>query len=922
MDYHEGNSLGTCITRKDKGYENNKWIYLLSKRGEDRMKEERVKDFLSQYYLWEFNIIPLRNKSKIPAVPWKEFQVRKFPEKELKKYLGETENFAVVTGAISNNLVVLDFDIPNLFENFRTEYSSLVSSTLVVRTGRKGYHIYFRTPEPIHSYLGGKDRKIDIKGEGGYVVLPPAIHPDTGQRYEIVNNHPPLKLTMKEWKEIWTTLKKKDKDRKKKEKNDALVKLIEIIYPYWKEGQRDKVEYALLGYLRKKKVSKESAMTLIEKIVELTGDDEKSMRMAVLERTYNLPFNRLRGYTQLKDILQERDLWRLEKHVKALVKNDFSEKKNPMSKGEIKRVPYIALEDDLYLAVWDGKDNYKFAHLDRNGDIELLDIVKIEGVTYIPKEKGKIPIGYPSFDIVDAPSMTANEIMDLLKQHVSRYADMEENDLEMSIFYIMATWFYRKSNTVAYLRFLGDTGKGKSRMLKVIGDLCFYPLKLGGGASRSAIMRVQEQYHGTLILDESDFKGDKEDEMIKYINSGFERDNPFILTNKNTYQIEIFDAFSPKLFAMRHPFGDSATEGRLLSIEPYETFRIDIPAVLPLRYDDEVKVLRDILARFTLENWAKVKAENRELIQTLNIEPRVKQLATPLSIILPLFGEDMNNKFIAWLMKRQEEIAKHRANSDEGFLFNAIVDMIKGDVNGENLPEYVDYLENEVDGKRKFKVITTGMLREYVGFSPRKINKLLGELGFEVARRRVNINGEAKRPTVVQLQNTNRWVENWRRYRWGEEIMDVPEVIKASGRKYKKAMDLMNVMDAYQGVQSPLRKNRLNLLKKYSSGVCKDISPLCPMCPFQYPLVYEYPFHLNSDGKLEVTNIRGDEFSIEESSSSMLVKVLEHFKVELPRDLPNETFVLECSRGDIRILPIKVAKILESAGKVEIVGVK
>ena len=47
-----------------------------------------------------------------------------------------------------------------------------------------GFHLYFRYPNFPVTCATGIFKGIDIKGDGGQVVAPPSIHPDTGRRYQ------------------------------------------------------------------------------------------------------------------------------------------------------------------------------------------------------------------------------------------------------------------------------------------------------------------------------------------------------------------------------------------------------------------------------------------------------------------------------------------------------------------------------------------------------------------------------------------------------------------------------------------------------------------------------------------------------------------------------------------------------------------
>ena len=128
-------------------------------------------------------MIPLRHNSKIPAIKWEPYQGKRYDGA-----IPESQNFGVVCGRISGNLVVLYVDIadPSLPDRI---LKSATKRTLVVRTGSGGYHIYVRCKElPRSETLKGERGRVEIKSEGMYVVGPTSVHPDTGKEYEIISD--------------------------------------------------------------------------------------------------------------------------------------------------------------------------------------------------------------------------------------------------------------------------------------------------------------------------------------------------------------------------------------------------------------------------------------------------------------------------------------------------------------------------------------------------------------------------------------------------------------------------------------------------------------------------------------------------------------------------------------------------------------
>jgi len=158
-----------------------------------------------ELYLAGLAVIPLGAKSKRPdgeALPkdehgqptWKPYQKRRADASERFAWFGDhaERNVGVVCGWVSGDgngrsLVVLDFDEPGAYEAFARANLELVKSTWVVRSS-KGYHVYLRAPGKVQTTKmpGG-----DLKGEGGYVVAPPSIHPD-GPAYTWANRTPEI----------------------------------------------------------------------------------------------------------------------------------------------------------------------------------------------------------------------------------------------------------------------------------------------------------------------------------------------------------------------------------------------------------------------------------------------------------------------------------------------------------------------------------------------------------------------------------------------------------------------------------------------------------------------------------------------------------------------------------------------------------
>jgi hypothetical protein len=135
--------------------------------------------FASEYCDRGWSVIPLAGKR--PAVSsWSEFRERRADLSELRQWFKSgSGNLGIITGALSG-LVVVDCDSTE-DADFWSE--SFPRTPLASITGRGGSHFYYRYPsdEVVGNRAGLLKRQIDLRGEGGYVVAPPSLHPNGTQ---------------------------------------------------------------------------------------------------------------------------------------------------------------------------------------------------------------------------------------------------------------------------------------------------------------------------------------------------------------------------------------------------------------------------------------------------------------------------------------------------------------------------------------------------------------------------------------------------------------------------------------------------------------------------------------------------------------------------------------------------------------------
>lgn len=96
---------------------------------------------------------------------------------------------AVRTGQPSG-VVVIDIDPGNGGDLRALIQRGLAPPTAHVVTGSGGWHLWYRWPgRPVPCSAGRIAPGVDVRGDGGYVVVPPSTHPRTGRAYRWTGRH-------------------------------------------------------------------------------------------------------------------------------------------------------------------------------------------------------------------------------------------------------------------------------------------------------------------------------------------------------------------------------------------------------------------------------------------------------------------------------------------------------------------------------------------------------------------------------------------------------------------------------------------------------------------------------------------------------------------------------------------------------------
>ncbi len=153
------------------------------------MKENKLEilEEASRYIALGFSVIPLGSITKdefgkkvieYPKDGWKKYQENIVSQEEVSQW--GCENLGIVTGKVSN-LLVLDTDSYKQNYNIELFKSFNLPITPVQETASGGRQYFFRLPKDLiiknAVCIGSKDSGIDIRGDGGMVIVSPSTTP-------------------------------------------------------------------------------------------------------------------------------------------------------------------------------------------------------------------------------------------------------------------------------------------------------------------------------------------------------------------------------------------------------------------------------------------------------------------------------------------------------------------------------------------------------------------------------------------------------------------------------------------------------------------------------------------------------------------------------------------------------------------------
>ena len=209
-----------------------------------------AKDYANEYLAAGISVLPLKcDGSKKPSInSWKELQSRLATDSEVNEWFVGNVGIGVITGKVSGNLEVIDFDMHQLLPPVLSMLPMSIKDKLSIYETPGGWHVAYRCDKingntkiamwetirtPSRKGYGPasldlKGVRIETRGEGGYIVAegsPCAVHATgipychyMGPRLESVQT-----ISTDERKLLWLTCNQFDLSEQRKEQTKQNV---------------------------------------------------------------------------------------------------------------------------------------------------------------------------------------------------------------------------------------------------------------------------------------------------------------------------------------------------------------------------------------------------------------------------------------------------------------------------------------------------------------------------------------------------------------------------------------------------------------------------------------------------------------------------------------------------------------------------
>jgi len=546
--------------------------------------ENRI--YAHKYLEFGWSIIPIVQGDKRPYINWKEYQERKPTREEIDSWFDQWPDagIALVTGSISGIVV---FDIDSQEGISAVHERGGFPQTPRSKTGGGGLHIFLKHPQTgnLKNFVK-RLPGLDFRGDGGYVVIPPSLHPSGNQYAWDVSPFECGCAEMSEWMlDLFTKTSEPSVLQQKAVHTGESADIPDGV----KEGMRNVMAARLAGRHLGQGISKEEVLKILREwnmrnqpplddeelttVVESIAKAEAHQNCSAFEDVVNylnsLPENmdivaKDRELQQIQDSLIKLDDGQL-----TLLHNEKLLKKVGLRINDVVRMRQKLPADDdepNYIAVFNGlvdivdRDGELAFLVIEDGRISITDHVVINDVRYVPPPSDQLPWLVPRASEVTRHFESDNPVKlfdDLVNYHRSISQLPDDKWYYFMAAYVMHTYLIEKMEYTPVLCLFALPERGKSRTGKGIVYAAYRGVHLES-LNEPHIIRLAENLNATIFFDVMDLwkkalKSGSEDILLQRFERGAKVPRIKYPERDRFKDTVYYDIFGPTIIGTNEP---------------------------------------------------------------------------------------------------------------------------------------------------------------------------------------------------------------------------------------------------------------------------------------------------------------------------------------------------------------------------------
>jgi len=496
------------------------------------------------------------------------------------------------------------------------------------RTGGGGLHIYFTYPGRHVKCKTGILPGIDVKAEGGYVVMPPSLH-GSGNKYLWLRGKRPSEIPLPEMPEwLLRVLSNKDGSRKERGADSVRVEENQAI----PEGKRNSTLASLAGSMRQKGMTQEEIEAALLKVNERRCEpplDEREVSAIAhsigryepgspneQQHSDSLPISEILSHAGFDELDDGADIDKVEEVLRALatqLKGVNELRRQAVIQAATSALKQIGIRAPVNL-VKAALQSTRTDHDSQQGQMVIFENVE------------------PWADPVDG-----NQLVRDIRGTFRDHAKLPNGGATLLAFWVLHAYVFDIADISPFLGITSPEKRcGKTVVLSILKALVRRPLATAN-ITPAAVFRTIEKYCPTLLIDEADTFVLENNELRGVLNSGHTKASAFVIrTVGDDHEPRIFATWCPRVFAL---IGDlpATLEDRSIRLRMQrKTAKENVKRFRVQKIAKKLEIIRRKAARWALDNLEALRDAEPDVPEELN--DRAQDNWRPLLAIADAIG--------------------------------------------------------------------------------------------------------------------------------------------------------------------------------------------------------------------------------------------------------------------------------------------